>query len=356
MNTKSYDTLRDKWLAFWDMENHDRPLMSVYAPSEKNDYSTISAPETTKERWFDLDFILKQHRRNMNNTCFYGEAIPFACANLGPDILGAICGCDLIFGEDTSWATHFVVDWDELEPIKFDPQNPWFLKIQEITKMFLDDSNGEYLVGVTDLHPGMDGLVSMRGPEELCMDLYETPESIAPRVNQMFDVYKEVFLAQTRLIQDHQSGATNWMGVWHPDKNWYVSSCDFAALISLDHFDAFVLPGLLKELDFLPASIYHLDGPGALRTLDRLIEIPDLNGIQWVPGAGNATPGGWIPIYKRIQAAGKCIVANCEPSDVKILCEELQPEGLYITCSVASESEAHDIIRMAESICAGKRR
>ena len=51
-------------------------------------------------------------------------------------------------------------------------------KTVELTKAILDDSRGDYLVGITDIHPGMDGLVSLRGPEELCFDLYEDPETV----------------------------------------------------------------------------------------------------------------------------------------------------------------------------------
>jgi hypothetical protein len=39
-------------------------------------------------------------------------------------------------------------------------------------------------------------------------------------------------------------------------------------------------------------TIYHLDGPGALRHLDRLLAIPELDCAQWIQGADlSAVPG-----------------------------------------------------------------
>ncbi len=42
-------------------------------------------------------------------------------------------------------------------------------------------------------------------------------------------------------------------------------SCDFSCMVSGEHFDAFAAHGIGMEVEFLEASMYHLDGPGALR-------------------------------------------------------------------------------------------
>jgi hypothetical protein len=152
------------------------------------------------------------------------------------------------------------------------------------------------------------------------------------------------------MISKVQEGSTNWTGIWHPQKNWYVTSCDFSCLISAEDFEGYVIPGLQKELDLIPASMYHLDGPGALRHLDRLLELPNLNCVQWVPGSGAAPAREWIDVYKKIQKAGKNVQAYCEPLDIKPLCENLEPEGLNLVCYAKNEEEANDIVNMATKI------
>jgi hypothetical protein len=46
--------------------------------------------------------------------------------------------------------------------------------------------------------------------------------------------------------------------------------------------------------------LYHLDGPQALRYLDRLLEIPAVHAIQWVPGAGRDYWVDWISLVTGI--------------------------------------------------------
>lgn len=123
----------------------------------------------------------------------------------------------------------------------------------------------ECLVGITDLHPGMNGLAALRGSQELCFDLLECPELLLPRVRELFEIHRCIYAGLDAIIAPHQAGSTNRMGIWHPEKWWYVVSCDFSCMLSGEHFDTFVAPGIEMEQNFLEASMYHLDGPGALR-------------------------------------------------------------------------------------------
>ena len=55
-------------------------------------------------------------------------------------------------------------------------------------------------------------------------------------------------------------------------------------------------PEQRSEVAFFGGAFYHLDGPGAVVHLDALLEIPHMKAIQWVPGAGQPTAAGWIPL------------------------------------------------------------
>ena len=92
------------------------------------------------------------------------------------------------------------------------------------------------------------------------------------------------------------------MDVWLPGKGSDVQS-DFSAMISPIMLAEFVLSHLQEQCRRLEYSIYHLDGPGQILHLDYLLEIPELNGIQWVPGAGQPGTGSskCFPLYQRIQ-------------------------------------------------------
>lgn len=344
---ENWEKAQQKHLEYWAGENHDRPLLSVTAPRAGYVRKPVKAPENLADRWMDTEYVIKNSRENFAATFFGGEAFPILWPNLGPDIFGAFLGCDLEFGEDTSWSRHFLEDWDKVEAFKFDPQNKWWKKIKEMTEAIVQDSMGDYIVGITDLHPGMDGLVSLRGPEEICMDLYDNPEPLKKATFELFDVLKTVTDELYEITTRNQKGSTNWMGVWHPGK-WYVTSTDFICMISKEMFSEFVLPELIKELEYLDASIFHLDGPGALKHLDALLELPRLNGIQWVYGAGQPTACHWIPVLKKIQDAGKLIHVQIIPEDLDALLENLKPEGVMYSVGCRSEEDAKELIKKVE--------
>jgi 5-methyltetrahydrofolate--homocysteine methyltransferase len=55
------------------------------------------------------------------------------------------------------------------------------------------------------------------------------------------------------------------------------------------------------------SSLYHLDGPAAIKHLDAVLTVKKLGAVQWVPGAGSAPSGceEWDPVYEKIAASGK---------------------------------------------------
>ncbi len=354
---EDWDQIQKKYLEYWNLENHDRPLVTIRGTRDDVKRRHVAPPSPVlKECWTDTAFVIDANRSYFESTFFGGEAYPVMWPNLGPDIFGAFYGADIEFGTDTSWAHPVLRDWNAAGDFIFDPENHWWRKIVSMTEAMVADCRGDYFVGITDLHPGCDGLVSLRGPEELAMDLYDNPEAVKKASAQFFEGFRTVLDELYRITKAVQTGSTNWLGVWHPGK-WYVTSCDFIGMLSGDMYKEFVEGEIRAELDILDASIFHLDGPGALRHLDALLELPDLNGVQWCYGAGQPTARHWLPVLKKIQASGKTIHVSAAPDDLDALMSELKPEGLLLDISPCpndmtarsfTENEARDILRKVE--------
>ena len=126
-------------------------------------------------------------------------------------------------------------------------------------------------------------------------------------------------------------------------------------MISNEHFKEFILPELLAEIDWLPATIYHLDGVGSLSHLDTLLSINKLNGVQWVPGNGKAPPREWPEILKKIQNAGKCVELSCSPEDIIPLCEILDPRGVHFGAWGFDKDSVQALLKEMERVCRQKR-
>jgi hypothetical protein len=143
---------------------------------------------------------------------------------------------------------------------------------------------------------------------------------------------------------------THWMGLASEERH-DVLQADFLALVSPRMAEEFILPNLRKEAAFLDRSIFHLDGPGALDKLELLLDIEELDGIQWVPGAGRPAAAHWLPLLERVQARGKVLFVTSPPEEVQTLVESLDPRGLAIGVEGAFEDETavDEFVRGVES-------
>lgn len=336
------DALQALYQDYWNRENK-RPLLTARIASGKNDVLRDRA------WWMSVDAQLAQNEWDLTHTAYIGDAYPLCCPNLGPDLFSACLGLELEFGPDTSWAVHNpdLCDPEDYKPLTIDTQNPYYKKIVELTQAYCEHSKGRYLVGITDLHPGADGLVAIRSPEQLCFDAIEEPEFIRRASMNLFGEFKKLYGALCDITEQVQQGTSNWMSVWHPGRQ-YVTSCDFSALISQDMFRDLALAELHAELDYLDASIFHLDGPGALKQLDTLLAVEKLKGIQWVYGAGQPTAAHWLDTLQKIQQAGKLIHIDAYPQDVPALLKGLRPEGVLINLVGASVAEAEELFAITK--------
>jgi hypothetical protein len=85
--------------------------------------------------------------------------------------------------------------------------------------------------------------------------------------------------------------------------------------------------------------------------LDALLEIPELDAIEWTPDM-KVPPGGdlcWYDLYRRIKAAGKSVqVWNIRPEQVVPLLDAVGPEGLNLLCIFQDAKEAEALARQVE--------
>ena len=94
------------------MENHDRPHLAIYAPKDRQNKLGPVRPQKIPDRWLDTEYVIKLNRFYIENTIYGGDALPIYHPNLGLDTLSAIMGCEIEFGENTSWAINHIDNLD----------------------------------------------------------------------------------------------------------------------------------------------------------------------------------------------------------------------------------------------------
>ena len=312
------------------------------------DYADLS-PEERRGRWFDVEHQVDLFERSLEGRAFHGETFPIYWPNLGPNVYAAFYGAELEFGEVTSWSEPVVWDWDDLKGLKLDRDNVYFRKIEELTRHALERCQGRYLVGYTDLHPGIDCAAAWRGMDQLCVDMVDNPERVqelAERAIADFDVVYGHFDA---MLKAGGQPSSSWMGIPSFGR-MHIPSCDFAALISPRHFQEFALPILQREVQGMTHNVFHLDGKGVARHLDAILSVPDVHAIQWVQGVGDDLPiMQWVPFIKEIQARGLPVIVDLSKEELEGFKEAMEPEGLFLWVATETEEEELDLLKRVET-------
>ncbi len=340
--------------AFWDCAVLDRPVVFLQWPKS----SPLQAQPverdcaSQRERWLDTERVVAEAVATAANTEYGGDALPFAWPNLGPEVFSAFFGLEMTFTENTSWAKPIIHDWSQVDHVRFSRENEYWKKLEEMTDALLEAGRGRFYVGYADIHSGGDAIAAFREPMDLNTDLLLTPEPIKKMLTHVLETYFEVYDYWHGKLRAAGQAVCTWPGIVSSRK-WHVPQNDFSCMVSEEMFAEFFLEGIAEECRFLEASIYHLDGPGALRHLNALLAIPELNAIQWVIGAGNGRATDWLHVYRRCQEAGKGIQVFAKADEVATLIEHLRPEGMWLCVDVQSGEEAEAVLRKVSKWGAG---
>ncbi|HHY81341.1 MAG TPA: hypothetical protein GX505_01520 [Clostridiales bacterium] len=342
-----YEKSKQRYMAFWEREIIDRPPVSIILKAEHTVPLPCKEYKTHQERWLDIEFRAEYTAIELSNYIYYADALPIAWPNMGPEIYSAWCGCGYKFGETTAWSEPCINDWEkDGNKAVFNPEHPLFKATVEFTKLLLEYGQGKFIVGLTDFHPGGDHLAALRDPQQLAIDLIENPNAVKEKLKSSQEEYFKVYDIFYKMLSSRDMPITSWTPLIN-DGRFYIPSNDFSCMVSRKMFEEFFLPGIIEECKFYDRSIYHLDGPGALRHLDVLLEIPELDAVQWVCGAGNEGYAKWVDVYQKIQKAGKGIQLIITLDELPMVFETLKPEGVWFSniFGIDSKETADEVIK-----------
>jgi len=329
----------------WWAGELDRPLLQYtvfgYEPQcpepaiPPKIYLSAHPPEQTAEAIVDgWDFALSQQR-------FMGDAFPCVWPNFGPGVIAAFSGCRLENHPDTVWFSSDGEKTIQDIHIPFTPEAYWFRRVRDIMAAAEKHWQGKVQVGMTDLGGTLDILASFRGSEPLLMDLCDSPDEVKRATEEVHQAWWKYFDLLDAVVRPTNPGFTAWTPIFS-ETPYYMLQCDFAYMISPEMFDEFVKPEVAASCRKLKHAFYHLDGVGQLPHLDSLLSIPELAGIQWIPGAGQKHITEWPDVLKRIRDAGKLvqIFGGGKLNTMDILADKLGSlKGFICIDDVARENE-----------------
>ncbi|MDD2708209.1 MAG: hypothetical protein PHV34_09390 [Verrucomicrobiae bacterium] len=318
--------------AWWHRTNK-KPLMRYVkervGPGSKVDLNEFWPDPKCAPDWIQYGRGLK---RQMTAVEGVGAGIPTAFHMYGnrgtPMTLAYYLGGDVHFGSDTVWVEPVIQDWRKFS-IKFSDDNVWWQRSLQLLETSLQVAGGRFLVALPDFGDALTVFSLLRGTENLLLDLVEDKQAVLETRDRFVEVWPQYHQACWDLYRKHFPGDTSWL-IWAPGKT-YACQCDFSVMISPKLFEEFVVPEIERLGKYLEYIAWHLDGPGELKHLDILLDLPQIKAFQWYQGAGQPSVANWLPVLKKIQAKNKSIISYADDErDVEVLTRELAPAGLMI--------------------------
>ena len=340
---------KQRYINWW---NHKGIILNMWEHFQEGvqPHAEIVPPAPAKDlsqKWFDPQWRAEYLDWYVAHSSLKADILPVANTQLGPGSLAAILGGVFEGGEDTIWIHP---NPDFTDEIVFNPEHPNWILHKELLKACKAKANGHYFVGMPDLMEGLDVLAALKGTDRVLLDTVMQPEILEQQMQQINDIYFKVFDELYDIIREGDEMAFCYFSSWAPGKMSKLQS-DISTMISQDDYRRFVQPFIREQCQKIDYTLYHLDGVGAMHHLPALLEIEELNAIQWTPGVGEPQGGSpkWYDLYKKILACGKSVMACWVTLDeLKPLLDHIGADGVHLEMDFHNEKEVEQAMRIVE--------
>jgi 5-methyltetrahydrofolate--homocysteine methyltransferase len=320
-----WENVKLRWADYWKRGNAGRPIMyligrkpeqeKIYQRALKSGekYRMLPAelqPRDLDDRYRNAAGIVDRFRYYCENHLFLGDSFPNINADFGPGSVAGYLGSEIVFKDNTVWFEPCVDDWANYPDLRFDPNNKWWKEHFKLLKDIRTLVGDDVYVAVPDLMENIDVLASLRGAEPSLYDMIDEPEELARRIKQVDTAYFEYYNRIYDMVKSDKDGGSCYtvFQIWGPGRTAKLQ-CDFSALMSPQNFRDFIQQPLREQAQKLDNVLYHLDGPDAIKHTDALMEIDEIDSLQWTSGdhGPDGTLEDWDVIYDKVRAAGKSL-------------------------------------------------
>ena len=293
---ENWPTVKKRWEAFWDQGLYDRPLVQVRAPraAEESQLESVD-PET---QWTDNSHVLRRTLESLRRTYYGGEALPW-CWNPMSAGYALLFGCQPHFSPATMFVDPAPTGEGAFPTLDGWRDSPWWAWMRYGIERFVDASKGRFFVPVFWGNSAMDILGLVRGVEQFMMDVALNPDWVKSATAAMNRIEWEIFDELLEIASPEAvglEGTVETCGFWAPGKA-RTFDADLAYCISGRSFKELILPPMVEWMHAVDYRSWRLDGVGNLTHLETLLDLPELQAIQWVQGDGPNKPiAPWIPL------------------------------------------------------------
>lgn len=276
-----------RFRSFWARVQTDRPLIgatvatfpsmrAVRRASGLVDPEDLDIQENVKE----LDEEWEAWHEMMGDAMFVANplwAFPWH---------SAMAGCPIKRDADNLWSLPGLEDWEQLESLRFDPNNRWFRRQLYLTQVLVQHGADRYPVSAGQLMLGpVDMMMQVRGQERLALDFHDAPEMVHALGKRCAELCASAIRAISAAVPPYLGGrAGTGRYFWAPGE-FVETAEDITFMMSPALHRHFAIP-LHRELGRLfPYTMVHLHS-AQLHTVSNLLDVEEVAAIEITPDFG----------------------------------------------------------------------
>jgi len=255
-----------------------------------------------------------------------------------------ILGCKMRILPGTVVAEPLNLEWAEIDKIVFDHEALWYKKYISFTETLVKRSAGRYPVSHGSLNGPIDYAVSLRGHEQIVIDLMLDPDPAEALIKRMGSYFMDLTNEAWKKIHHFHEGYYDAQyNLWAPSSICRLQE-DAIAVLSPDLYRKY-----LKPVDEFICSNYgspfiHLHATSMI-VLDDMLEIPSLNCYEVNNDVGGPPVSWLVPWLQKIQKAKKSLLVrgSFTPDEMRLLMDSLDPVGLYLYIMIKDMKEVESL-------------
>jgi hypothetical protein len=318
----------DKW---WKREGLILNTQKVKRQSPIENVANPGKFDSLETKYSDPNYVSNSNHYILSNYDYPADSIPMAYSDWGTVSLAAFLGCEQVFKEETVWYEPCLKSIED--NISFNPQNKYLIKMKDCLAKNNALAKNRYLVSGNGYSSGLDTLAALFPAQDLLMDMLTKPNTVIRRLDEIHTAYEQLLDGMWDYYIDEYGGSTfPFFDIWGHGKTTQLQ-CDFAAMLSPKMMADFVIPYTEKQCELYDNTLFHVDGTQCLPIVNQLIELDNLDAIEWTPQAGIEQGGNerWYDLYKKILDSGKSVqIIGVKPNEVMPIVKKLGKQGVYI--------------------------
>ena len=352
---RNFEIYKKRHLAFWNRSESGLPLTGFTVGAGTDSWSywqynraaqTLFQKKTIIPGDIDPAGFVDDQRRYLERSAEIEDdvcrtAIPFASIPW----MEAILGCPIHSSGTSLKSKEIFDDPASLNPVQFDPANPWIQKYLQFIDIYSQAFGDLYPVGQSVIRGPSDLACALLGAENATMALVSEPEAMRELLGYVKDWLEKFLRLQLERLPMFQDGyVVGQYEIWAPRPVVRIQE-DFSVLYSPQLYDEFLRPLDERLAAVAPYSLMHIHA-SSLFLIENFLSVSTIKAFQVSKDAGTDSIAAMLPGLQKIQQAQRPLIVKgaFDDHDLQLIRENLSATGLCLQPVVSNVDEAMQML------------